>query len=59
MNELIAAGPFVANVARTFSLDEAAEAHRALGDHDLGKYALRVSTGTAEPGGAGHPPRTP
>ncbi len=28
MNELITAGPFVVNVARTFSLDEAAERHQ-------------------------------
>lgn len=40
LNRLIGAGPFEVHVARTFSLDEAAEAHRALEHHFLGKLAL-------------------
>ena len=41
LNRLIDAGPFEVHVARTFRLDQAAEAHRALGEHYLGKLALR------------------
>lgn len=43
LNRLIDAGPFEVHVARTFRLDQAAEAHRALGEHYLGKLALRPS----------------
>lgn len=42
LNELIAAGPFTVHVARTFPLEQAAEAERALADHYLGKLALRL-----------------
>jgi len=42
VNKLIeAAPPFEVHVARTFPLDRAAEAHRALDEHYLGKLALR------------------
>jgi NADPH:quinone reductase len=41
LNALIEKGPFEVHVARTFPLDQAAEAHRALGEHFLGKLALR------------------
>jgi NADPH:quinone reductase len=43
LNRLIEAGPFEVHVARIFPLENAAEAHRALGQHYLGKLALRVS----------------
>jgi NADPH:quinone reductase len=43
LNRLIDAGPFEVHVARTFELDQAAAAHRALGEHYLGKLALRPS----------------
>jgi NADPH:quinone reductase len=43
LNRLIEAGPFEVHVARAFRLDQAAEAHRALGDHYLGKLALQPS----------------
>ena len=43
LNRLIEAGPFEVHIARTFPLDRAAEAHRALDDHYLGKLALRLS----------------
>jgi NADPH:quinone reductase len=43
LNRLIDSGPFEVHVARTFPLDQAAEAHRALGEHYLGKLALRPS----------------
>jgi NADPH:quinone reductase len=42
LNRLIDAGPFEVHVARTFPLDQAAEAHRALDEHFLGKLALRL-----------------
>ena len=40
VNRLIEAGPFEVKVARTFTLDQAADAQRALDDHYLGKLAL-------------------
>jgi NADPH:quinone reductase-like Zn-dependent oxidoreductase len=43
LNRLIEAGPFEVHVARTFRLDHAIEAHRALDEHYLGKLALRLS----------------
>jgi NADPH:quinone reductase-like Zn-dependent oxidoreductase len=43
LNRLIEAGPFEVHVARAFRLDQAAEAHRALDAHYLGKLALRLS----------------
>ena len=41
LNQLIESGPFDVHVARTFPLDQAAEAQRALEQHYLGKMALR------------------
>jgi NADPH:quinone reductase-like Zn-dependent oxidoreductase len=42
LNKLVEHGPpFQVHVARTFPLDQAAAAHRALGEHYLGKLALR------------------
>jgi NADPH2:quinone reductase len=43
LNRLIDAGQFEVHVARTFSLNQAAEAHRALDTHFLGRLALRPS----------------
>ncbi|MGH8471806.1 MAG: quinone oxidoreductase family protein [Gammaproteobacteria bacterium] len=40
LNRLIEAGLFEVHIARTFPLVQAAEAHRALDDHYLGKLAL-------------------
>src|SRR5262249_32279950 len=40
LNRLIESGPFEVHIARTFSLDQAAEAHRELDKHFLGKLAL-------------------
>ena len=40
LNRLIEAGPFEVHVARTFNLDQAADAQRALEDHYIGKLAL-------------------
>ena len=42
LDGLIAAGPFEVHVAQTFPLRCAADAHRALETHYLGKLALRV-----------------
>jgi NADPH2:quinone reductase len=41
LNQLIESGPFEVHVARTFPLDKAADAHRELDKHYLGKLALR------------------
>jgi len=43
LNQLIESGPFEVHVARIFSLEQAAEAHRALDQLYLGKLALRPS----------------
>jgi NADPH:quinone reductase-like Zn-dependent oxidoreductase len=43
LNRLIESGPFTVHVARTFPLDQAADAHRALDTHYLGKLCLRPS----------------
>jgi NADPH:quinone reductase-like Zn-dependent oxidoreductase len=42
LNRLIESGPFEVHVARMFPLDKAAEAHRELDKHYLGKLALRL-----------------
>jgi NADPH2:quinone reductase len=42
LNQLIESGPFEVHVARIFSLEQAAQAHRALDEHYLGKLALRL-----------------
>nr|WP_300313651.1 NADP-dependent oxidoreductase [Halomonas sp.] len=42
LNRLIESGPFEVHVARTFSLEQAVDAHRALGEHYLGKLALKL-----------------
>jgi NADPH2:quinone reductase len=42
LDRLIESGPFEIHIARMFPLEEAADAHRALGDHYLGKLALRT-----------------
>jgi NADPH2:quinone reductase len=41
LNHLIESGPFEVNIANVFPLDRAADAHRALAGHHLGKIALR------------------
>lgn len=43
LNRLIEAGPFEVHIARTFSSEQAADAHRALDGHYLGKLALKLS----------------
>ena len=42
LNALIDSGPFEVQVDRTFRLEEAGKAHNALGEHHLGKLALRI-----------------
>ncbi|HKD37180.1 MAG TPA: zinc-binding dehydrogenase, partial [Pirellulales bacterium] len=44
VNRLIDAGPFHVHIGQTFRLDQAAEAHRALESHHLGKLALQPSS---------------
>jgi len=41
LNRLIEGGPFEVHIARTFPLERAADAHRALDQHYLGKLAVR------------------
>ncbi len=43
LNHLIESGPFEVHIARVFPLDQAAEAHRMLDTHYLGKLILRPS----------------
>lgn len=43
LNRLIEAGPFHVEIARVFTLDQAGEAHQALGGHYLGKFVMRVA----------------
>jgi NADPH2:quinone reductase len=40
LNRLIEAGPFEVHVAQSFPLEDAANAHRALETHYVGKLAL-------------------
>jgi NADPH2:quinone reductase len=54
LNQLIAAGPFEVHVARTFPLERAAEAHKALEGHFVGKLAIKPD-GVA-PADAAHQP---
>lgn len=42
LNRLIAAGPFHVELGRVYALEEAARAHREIGQHHLGKLALRI-----------------
>lgn len=42
LNALIDSGPFEVHVDRTFRLEEASKAHKALSEHHLGKIALRI-----------------
>lgn len=42
LNKLVEAGPFEVRLHKTFTLDEAAEAHQALEEHHLGKIALQI-----------------
>jgi len=42
LNRLIAVGPFHLEVGRVYQLEDAARAHRELGQHHLGKLALRM-----------------
>jgi len=43
INRLIESGPFDVEVAKTFSLEQAADAQRALDDHYLGKLAIKLN----------------
>jgi NADPH:quinone reductase len=42
LNELISRGPFHVELGRTYGLEQAAQAHRELGAHHLGKSAFRL-----------------
>ncbi len=42
LNRLIAEGPFHVELGRVYPLDDAARAHREIGQHHLGKLALRI-----------------
>jgi NADPH2:quinone reductase len=42
LNALIDSGPFEVHVDKTFPLEEASKAHKALDEHHLGKIALRI-----------------
>ncbi len=40
LNRLIESGPFIVHISRKFPLEKAAEAHRAILEHHIGKFAL-------------------
>ncbi len=42
LNRLIAAGPFHVELGRVYRLEDAAQAHREIGQHHVGKLALRI-----------------
>ena len=42
LNRLIGDAPFHVELGKVYALDEVAKAHEELGQHHLGKYALRV-----------------
>jgi NADPH:quinone reductase-like Zn-dependent oxidoreductase len=42
LNALIGAGPFHVELGKIYRLEEAAQAHREIGRHHLGKLALRI-----------------
>jgi NADPH:quinone reductase-like Zn-dependent oxidoreductase len=42
LNVLIDSGPFEVHVDKTFRLEDAGKAHKALTEHHLGKFALRI-----------------
>jgi NADPH:quinone reductase-like Zn-dependent oxidoreductase len=42
LNTLIESGPFAVHVDKTYRLEEASQAHKALNEHHLGKLALRI-----------------
>jgi NADPH2:quinone reductase len=42
LDRLISAGPFHVELGRVYALEEAARAHREIGQHHLGKLALRI-----------------
>jgi NADPH:quinone reductase len=42
LNALIAAGPFHVELGRVYRLEDAAQAHREIDQHHLGKLALRI-----------------
>jgi NADPH:quinone reductase len=44
LNRLVAAGPFHVELGRVYALDQAAQAHREIGRHHLGKLVLRIHT---------------
>ena len=43
INRLIESGPFDVEVAKTFALEQAAEAQQALDQHYLGKLAIKLN----------------
>ena len=43
LNRLVEAGAFAVHVDRVFSLEQAADAHRLIAGHYLGKVVLRIA----------------
>jgi NADPH:quinone reductase-like Zn-dependent oxidoreductase len=43
LNRLIEQGPFVVHISTSYALDQAADAHRAVERHHLGKVVLKVA----------------
>ena len=43
LNELIGDAPFHVELSKIYDLDQAAQAHQEIGEHHLGKRALRMN----------------
>lgn len=43
LNSLIESGPFVVHIHKTFPLEQAADAHKALASHFIGKIILKIA----------------
>jgi NADPH:quinone reductase len=52
LNRWIESAPFTVCVAGAYPLERAAEVHRALGRHHVGKLALKVGASGSEHGGS-------
>ena len=48
LNRLIEQAPFHVHISARYRLDQAAEAHRAVEEHHLGKITLKIASNVAD-----------